>query len=57
MKNFVDYIKYHGTITSIRDKVGKDYIWFYICQKETYKYKTGMDKVNLSFFSARIYIE
>ena len=57
MKNLVDYIKYHGAITSIRDKVDKDYIWFDICQKETYKDKNGMDKVNLSFFSARIYIE
>ena len=57
MKNLVDYIKYHGAITNIRDKVDKDYIWFDICQKETYKDKNGMDKVNLSFFSARIYIE
>ena len=28
MKDLVDYIKYHGYITSIRDKVDKDYIWF-----------------------------
>ena len=34
MKDMVDYIKYHGTISSIRDKVDKDYIWFDICQKE-----------------------
>ena len=33
----IDYIKYHGTISSIRDKVDKDYIWFDICQKEPYQ--------------------
>ena len=57
MKDLVDYIKYHGYITSIRDKVDKDYIWFDICQKELYKDRNGMDKNNLSFFSARMYIE
>lgn len=57
MKDLVDYIKYHGYITSIRDKVDKDYIWFDICQKEIYKDKNGMDRNNLSFFSARLYIE
>ena len=57
MKNLVDYIKYHGYITSIRDKVDKDYIWFDICQKGLYKDKNGEDKNNLSFFSARMYIE
>lgn len=57
MKDMVDYIKYHGTISSIRDKVDKDYIWFDICQKEPYKDINGRDKVNLSFFSARMYIE
>ena len=57
MKNLVDYIKYHGYITSIRDKVDKDYIWFDICQKELYKDKNGEDKNNLSFFSARMYVE
>ena len=55
MKDLVDYIKYHGVITNIRDKVDKDYIWFDICQKELYKDKNGMDRNNLSFFSARIY--
>ena len=57
MKDMVDYIKYHGTISSIRNNVDKDYIWFDICQKEPYKDKNGMDRTNLSFFSARIYIE
>ena len=57
MKNLVDYIKYHGYITSIRDKVDKNYIWFDICQKELYKDKNGEDKNNLSFFSARMYVE
>ena len=57
MKDMVDYIKYHGTISSIRDRVDKDYIWFDICQKEPYKDINGRDKVNLSFFSARMYIE
>lgn len=57
MKNLIDYIRYHGYITSIRDKVDKDYIWFDICQKELYKDKNGEDKNNLSFFSARMYIE
>ena len=41
MKDLVDYIKYHGVITNIRDKVDKDYIWFDICQKELYKDKNG----------------
>lgn len=31
MKDLVDYIKYHGYITSIRANVDKDYIWFDIC--------------------------
>lgn len=57
MKDLVDYIKYHGYITSIRANVDKDYIWFDICQKEFYKDKNGEDKYNLSFFSARLYIE
>ena len=57
MKDLVDYIRYHGYITSIRDNVDKDYIWFDICQKEFYKDKNGEDKYNLSFFSARMYIE
>ena len=57
MKDLVDYIKYHGYITSIRDNVDKDYIWFDICQKEFYKDKNGEDKYNLSSFSARMYIE
>ena len=47
MKEIVDYIKYHGIITSIRNNVDKDYTWFDICQKETYKDKNG----------ARSYIE
>lgn len=57
MKDMADYIKYHGTISSIRDKVDKDYIWLDIYQKELYKDSNGRDKVNLSFFSARMYIE
>ena len=57
MKDLVDYIKFHGYIASIRDKVDKDYIWFDICQKELYKDKNGEDKYNLSFFSARMYTE
>ena len=35
----------------------KDYVWFDICQKEPYKDKNGIDRTNLSFFSARMYIE
>ena len=57
MKEIVDYIKYHGIITSIRNNVDKYYNWFDICQKETYKDKNGVDRNNLSIFSARIYIE
>ena len=57
MKDLVDYIKFHGFITNIRDKVDKDYIWFDICQKELYNDKNGEDKYNLSFFSARMYTE
>lgn len=57
MKDLVSYIKYHGYITSIRDNVDKDYNWFDICQKVQYKDKNGVDRTNLSFFSARMYIE
>lgn len=57
MRELVDYIKYHGVITSIRVKVDKNYIWFDICQKEQYKDKNGVDRTNLYFFSARMYIE
>lgn len=57
MKDLVDYIRFHGNITSIRDKVDKDYVWFDICQKSTYKDRNGMDRTELSFFSARIYVE
>ena len=39
MKETVDYIKYHGVITSVRNNVDKDYIWFDICQKDEYKDK------------------
>lgn len=49
-----DYIKYHGTITNIRDNVDKNYIWFDICQNQIYKDSNGTDRTNLSFFSARI---
>lgn len=41
MKDLVDYIKYHGYITSIRDNVDNDYIWFDICQKEPPLYGDG----------------
>ena len=53
----MDYIKYHGTITNIRDNVDKNYIWFDICQNQIYKDSNGNDRTNLSFFSARIYHE
>lgn len=49
-----DYIKYHGTITNIRNNVDKNYIWFDICQNQIYKDSNGTDRTNLSFFSARI---
>ena len=57
MKELIDYIKYHGVISSIRDKIDDSYVWIDICQKEMYKDKFGMDRTNLSFFSARIYKE
>ena len=57
MKELIDYIKYHGVISSIRDKIDDSYVWIDICQKEMYKDKFGMDRTNLSFFSARIYHE
>lgn len=57
MNDLVDYIKYHEYITSIRDNVDKDYIWFNICQKEPYKDKNDVDRTNLSFFSAKMYVE
>lgn len=57
MKDIVDHIKFHGVITNIRDKYDKEYIWFDICQKEIYQDRNGRDRVNLSFFSARLYKE
>ena len=57
MRETVDYIKFHGVLSSIRNNVDKDYVWFDICQKEPYKDKNGIDRTNLSFFSARMYIE
>ena len=53
----IDIIKYHGVIASIRDTIDDKYVWIDICQKEMYKDKFGMDRTNLSFFSARIYHE
>ncbi len=55
MKELIDYIKYHGVISNIRDKLDDSYVWIDICQKERFKDKNGMDRTNLSFFSARIY--
>ena len=57
MKELIDYIKYHGVISNIRDKLDDLYVWIDICQKERFKDKNGMDRTNLSFFSARIYQE
>ena len=57
MKELIDYIKYHGVISNIRDKLDDSYVWIDICQKERFKGKNGMDRTNLSFFSARIYQE
>ena len=57
MKELIDYIKYHGVISNIRDKIDDSYVWIDICQKERFKDKNGMDRTNLSFFSARIYQE
>ena len=57
MKELIDYIKYHGVISNIRDKLDASYVWIDICQKERFKDKNGMDRTNLSFFSARIYQE
>ena len=57
MKELIDYIKYHGIISNIRDKIDDSYVWIDICQKERFKDKNGMDRTNLSFFSARIYQE
>ena len=57
MKELIDYIKYHGVISNIRDKIDDSYVWIDICQKELFKDKNGMDRTNLSFFSARIYHE
>ena len=57
MKELIDYIKYHGVISNIRDKIDDSYVWIDIFQKERFKDKNGMDRTNLSFFSARIYHE
>lgn len=57
MKELIDYIRYHGVIFTIRDTSDDIYVWIDICQKEMYKNKNGMDRTNLSFFSARIYKE
>lgn len=53
--NNIDFISYHGTITSIRDNVDDKYIWFDIGKYENYVDKDGIKKTNPSFFSARIY--
>lgn len=53
--NNIDFISYHGTITSIRDNVDDKYIWFDIVKYENYVDKDGIKKTNPSFFSARIY--
>ena len=53
----IDIIKYHGVIANIRDTIDDKYVWIDICQKERFKDKNGMDRTNLSFFSARIYQE
>ena len=55
MKDLPDFIRYHGLISDIRDNVDDIYVWIDICQKERFKDKNGMDRTNLSFFSARIY--
>ena len=57
MKELIDYIRYHGVISTIRDTSDDIYVWIDICQKEMYKDKNGVDRINLSFFSARIYKE
>lgn len=53
--NNIDFISYHGIITSIRDNVDNKYVWFDICKYERYVDKDGIMKANPSFFSARIY--
>ena len=50
-KNFIVYC---GTVTSIRDKSDKDYVYFDIGNYETYTKKDGTTKISPSFFSARI---
>lgn len=54
MEEIKDYILIHGTITSIKDKVDKDYIWLDITRNEYFKDKEGNMKNNPSFFSARL---
>ena len=51
MRETVDYIKFHGVISSIRNNVDKDYVWFDICQKEPYKDKNGIEDLKKALLS------
>lgn len=50
-KNFIVYC---GTVTSIRNKSDKIYVYFDIGNYETYTNKDGITKTSPSFFSARM---
>ena len=52
--SFVDKIVLEGNISRINDNNIDNYIWFDICKNEKYKNKQGEEKVETSFFSAKI---
>ena len=52
--SFVDKIVLEGNISRINDNNIDNYIWFDICKNEKYKNKQGEEKVEASFFSAKI---
>lgn len=51
-----DFITYSGNFAGVRKNVDNEYIWFDIGKMKAYTDKDGVVKTNLSFFSARVYI-
>ena len=52
--SFVDKIILEGNISRINDNQIDNFIWFDICKNEKYKTKQGEEKIDTSFFSAKI---
>ena len=52
--SFVDKIILEGNISRINDNQIDNFIWFDICKNEKYRTKQGEEKIDTSFFSAKI---